>query len=51
VDHLAKEYVKLAINQIREESSILRELEKSGSLLITGGLYNIGNGIVDFFDP
>jgi len=49
VDHLAKEYVKLAINQIREESPVLRELEQGGKLLITGGLYNISNGKVDFF--
>jgi carbonic anhydrase len=50
VDHLAKEYVKLAIEQIRKESPILNELEQSGSLMIAGGLYNIGNGKVDFFD-
>jgi carbonic anhydrase len=50
VDHLALEHVKLAIEQIRNESRILRELEQSGSLLIAGGLYNIGTGKVDFFD-
>jgi len=50
VDHLAMEYVKLAIKQIREESPVLRELEESGKLLISGGLYNIGNGKVNFFD-
>jgi len=50
VDHLAKEYVKLAIKQIREESPVLRELEQDGSLLIAGGLYSIGTGKVDFFE-
>jgi carbonic anhydrase len=49
VNHLAKEYVKLAIEQIRNESPILQDLEQSGSLLIAGGMYNIGTGEVDFF--
>jgi hypothetical protein len=42
--------VKLAIEQIRKESLVLRELEESGSLLIAGGMYNIGTGKVDFFE-
>jgi len=50
VDHLASVYVKRAIHQIREESSVLRELEQNGSIVIAGGLYNIGNGKVNFFD-
>ncbi len=50
VDHLAREFVKLAIEQIRKESPVLRELEQDGSIMITGGLYNISSGKVDFFD-
>lgn len=50
VNHLAKEHVKLSIQQIREESPILKDLEDSGALLISGGLYDICNGKVDFFD-
>lgn len=50
VDHLAKEHVKLAIEQIRKESPELRELEQNGSVLIKGGLYDISNGKVNFFN-
>ncbi|MCC5940894.1 MAG: carbonic anhydrase [Balneolaceae bacterium] len=50
VDHLAKEYVKLAINQIRKESPVLKELEEKEAILIAGGMYNIGTGKVDFFE-
>ncbi len=49
VDHLAMEYVKLAIKQIRDESPVLRELEQDGKLLIAGGMYNISTGRVEFF--
>lgn len=50
VDHLAREHVKLAIEQIRKESPVLRELEKEGSLLVAGGMYSISTGKVDFFE-
>ena len=50
VDHLAKMHVKLAIKQIRDESPVLKELEEKGSILIAGGMYDIGNGKVDFFE-
>lgn len=50
VDHLAMEHVKLGIEQIRKESPVLRELEENGSLLIAGGMYDISNGKVEFFE-
>lgn len=50
LDHLAKEHVKLAIEQIRKESPILSELEKEGMLIIAGGMYSISTGKVDFFE-
>lgn len=50
VDHLAKEYVKLAIELIRSRSSVLVEMEEEGELLIAGAMYNIGNGKVDFIN-
>ena len=49
VDHLAKEHVKLAIEQIRKESEVLRGLEQKGSILIAGGMYSISTGKVEFF--
>jgi carbonic anhydrase len=48
VDHLAREYVKLSIEQIREESPALAELEAGGDLLIAGAMYHITTGKVDF---
>lgn len=50
VDHLAFEHVNLAIEQIREQSPELAEMEKNGDLMIVGGMYNISNGKVTFFD-
>jgi carbonic anhydrase len=49
VDHLAKEHVKLAIQQIRKESEVLRDLEEKGLILIAGGMYSISTGKVEFF--
>jgi carbonic anhydrase len=37
------------INQIRAESPILNRLEKDGTILIEGGLYDIDSGEVIFF--
>ncbi len=50
LDHLATEHVHLAIKQIREKSPLLSELESNGKLLIVGGMYDISNGKVTFFD-
>lgn len=42
--------VRLIINQIMEQSTILNKLEKEGKILIVGGLYDIDYGEVTFFD-
>ena len=42
--------VKQTMQQIRERSSIIRELEQKGEILIVGGLYRVENGVVDFFN-
>lgn len=42
--------VRLMINQIRAQSLILDQLEKEGTIIIVGGLYNIDSGEVRFFD-
>jgi carbonic anhydrase len=42
--------VRLIISQIREKSVILDKLEREGKILIIGGLYDIDNGKVTFFD-
>lgn len=38
-----------SIEQIRQQSSILKELEEKNKLAVVGALYNVGNGEVSFF--
>jgi carbonic anhydrase len=38
------------IELIRDQSSILRELEQKGKIIIIGALYNIETGSVSFFE-
>ncbi len=42
--------VKLSIDRIRKESSILSDLEKEGVIEIVGASYNLSTGKVDFFE-
>jgi carbonic anhydrase len=49
VDAVAKTNVSLTIANIRERSSVLRELESSGAIKITGAMYNLKTGMVEFF--
>ncbi len=42
--------VKLAIERIRKESTILSELEKDGVIEIVGAKYDVETGKVDFFE-
>ena len=48
VDAVARTNVKLAMEIIRQRSSVLADLEKKGSIQITGAMYNLANGMVDF---
>ena len=49
VQKVADENVKGAINEIRNKSEILAEMEKNGKIKIVGGMYNLENGKVEFF--
>jgi carbonic anhydrase len=49
VDAVARKNVSLTIANIREKSSVLRDLESSGSIRIAGSMYNLETGIVEFF--
>src|SRR5690348_15373878 len=49
VDAVARKNVSLTITNIREKSSVLRDLESSGSIKIAGSMYNLETGIVEFF--
>lgn len=48
VDAVARTNVGLALNTIRRRSPVLEDLEKKGSIQITGAMYNLANGMADF---
>jgi carbonic anhydrase len=48
VDAVARTNVQLTIENIRRRSPVLEDLEKKGSIQITGAMYNLANGVVDF---
>jgi carbonic anhydrase len=48
VDAVARTNVKLGIEDIRRRSPVLEDLEKKGSIQITGAMYNLANGMVEF---
>jgi carbonic anhydrase len=50
VDEVAKDNVRLVMQQIRERSPILREMIDKGEIGLVGGMYNLSTGKVQFFD-
>lgn len=50
VNNVTQLNVHLTIDRIRRESPIIAELENSGSVKIVGGIYNVENGQVTFFE-
>ncbi len=50
VNNVSAINVHLTIGQIRKQSNILDNLEKEGKIVIVGGLYDIENGTVSFYD-
>jgi carbonic anhydrase len=50
VDAVARTNVLREVAQIRAQSEILRELEEKGAIKITGAMYDVSSGTVDFFD-
>jgi len=48
VDAVARTNVTLGIGDIRRRSPILEELEKKGNIKITGAMYDLATGVVDF---
>ena len=47
VDAVARANVVLGINEIRRRSPILEDLEKKGTIKITGAMYDLATGVVD----
>ncbi len=50
VDEVAVKNVAMTIENIRHMSPVLKEMEDSGEIKIIGGMYDIHNGEVRFFD-
>jgi len=48
-DLVAAENVKEVIAAIRAQSPVLAKLEKEGKIVITGGIYHLDSGLVEFF--
>ena len=48
VDAVAQTNVVLALGEIRRRSPILEDLEKKGTIKITGAMYGLSTGIVEF---
>jgi len=50
VNNVTKHNVTLNVQQVKEQSPLLREMEKSGEIKIIGGLYDLDTGIVTFYE-
>lgn len=50
VEAVCAHNVDLAVKEIRTKSPILKEMEDKGELLITGGIYDMKTGEVEFFE-
>ncbi len=50
VDLVVRENIRLTIDNIRQQSPILREMEAEGEIKILGAYYNMDNGEVVFYE-
>jgi carbonic anhydrase len=50
VNNVSEINVQLTMEQIREKSALLRNLEKEGKIMIIGGFYEIDTGEVSFYE-
>jgi carbonic anhydrase len=50
VDAVAKENVKLVLNQIRRQSPVLAEMITSGMVGLVGGMHDLNSGRVTFLN-
>ena len=49
VDAVARKNVELTMQQIRQDSGVLRELESQAAIRIVGSMYNLKTATVEFF--
>jgi len=50
VDAVARKNVEMTVAGIRQDSSVLAELEAKGAVKMAGAMYNLETGAVEFFD-
>jgi carbonic anhydrase len=50
VDAVARKNVEMTVADIRKDSPVLAELESKGGIKISGAMYNLETGAVEFFD-
>jgi carbonic anhydrase len=50
IDKIAEKNVELTIEQIKQKSPILKEMLDKGEIGISGGMYDVSTGEVQFFD-
>jgi carbonic anhydrase len=50
-DKVAEANVRLAMDQIRDRSPILKEMLSQGKIMLVGGIYDLTTGKVTFFPP
>ncbi|RSK41645.1 carbonic anhydrase family protein [Mangrovimonas spongiae] len=50
VDNVAKKNVALTIENIRQQSPVLKEMEDNNEIKIVGAMYDINTGAVSFFE-
>lgn len=50
VNEVSKKNVMMTIDAIRSRSSVLEEQENNNEIMIVGGMYDISNGSVTFYD-
>ena len=47
---MTRDNIKLGIKDLRAQSSILEDMAYRGEIKIIGGLYDLSNGTVEFFE-
>ena len=50
VDAVARKNVEMTVADIRKDSPVLAQMEAKGGVKITGAMYNLETGAVEFFD-
>ena len=50
VDAVSRKNVEMTVTAIRRDSPVLAEMEAKGTIAVSGAMYNLETGAVEFFD-